>query len=821
MSPKSIPMAQKPLPMALLIASATLVADISYAQVEEVMVTAQRRSESAQDVPVSLTAYSAGDLKAVNITRSSDLAAQTPNLVAVDGNFGLSAPIISMRGVSNADFSAISNTPIAVYSDGVILNNIQTHGFATFDLERIEILRGPQGTLFGRNSTTGAMQVFSAGPTDEFTAGGELTLGRYARQRAEAYVSGPLTDKTKARLALMSNRSDGHVKNQLGRDAQNEDVQAARLTLSTNISDNFTADWRVAYQKVDNLPVVFHNTEAVNTLEALAGGSLGFSPGGTASDFKRITQSPDYRRQEKGETIMTSMTLNWDLGDVNLTSITSLLDHDFQYQNDEDASSNAFGHSQFFTGQRQYTQEFRVQGNTDKLDWVAGAFFMNEEVEAQGAYDINGVLQVFPHGTPAGFDAANGLGGLWVGAAAAAGFAADQALNVAQAYNVLQAIGRIPAGNVSTRINKHKQDLDSYALFTHLKYQINEQWGATLGLRYSEDKKDLSLAYKGCFVSSDPNGGVGRFDQAVGIGIDPSQAFDIAALVMDPQICGVSNGATVNAGRDAKWDSVSGKLSLEYTPNNDSLFYASVSQGFKGGSFNGTYYSRLKEVEPETLISWELGAKQAFMDNRLLLNASLFRYDYEDFQAIIAVTLPSQLQGVTKVNELLNVPESNINGAELELAYQPIDNLNITMGASWLDSKIEKGPTVNEGTIPEIKGNSFRYAPEFTFNGVVAYDFVMSDGSIISPQIDFNYSDGYFTDVINNPLGKTDDIWKANVRLSWTNPDNRFYTTIFVQNIGNEVSSTSNTREFLESFGTSFTTVNRPRTAGITFAYNF
>ncbi|MEC8427483.1 MAG: TonB-dependent receptor plug domain-containing protein, partial [Pseudomonadota bacterium] len=145
------------LPMVLAVAAASLTADFAAAQLEEIVVTAQRRSESSQDVPIALTAYDGAKLKQTNVARTSDLSAQTPNMQAVDGNFGLAAPIISMRGVSNVDFTPISNTPIAVYSDGVILNNIQTHGFAMFDLERVEILRGPQGTLFGRNSTTGAM----------------------------------------------------------------------------------------------------------------------------------------------------------------------------------------------------------------------------------------------------------------------------------------------------------------------------------------------------------------------------------------------------------------------------------------------------------------------------------------------------------------------------------------------------------------------------------------------------------------------------------------------------------------------------------------
>lgn len=810
----------KPL-LGAIVVSSTVVADWAAAQIEEVMVTAQRRTESAQDVPVSLTAYSAEDLKVVNITRSSQLAAQTPNMVAVDGNFGLSAPIISMRGVSNVDFTAISNTPIAVYSDGVILNNIQTHGFAMFDLERVEILRGPQGTLFGRNSTTGAMQIFSARPTEEFSAGVEATLGRFDRSRQEAFVSGKITDSARARLAYVSNRSSGYVKDQLGRDAQNEDVQAARLSVDWDATEDFKVEWRLAHQQIDNKPVVFHNQLAANVFDPS-------SPGGAASDFRRVTLSPGYERKEKGETIMSSLTLDWDLGDVNLISVTGLLDHDFQYQNDEDASSQPIGHSQAFTGQRQFTQEFRVQGATDKLDWVAGAFFMDEDVESQTSYDINGVLAAIPHGfvpgsdgTVGGFDTALGLGGAWVGAASAAGFQASDSINVAQAYNVLQAIGRIPTGNVSTRANKHKQNLESVALFSHLKYRINDYWGATAGLRWSRDEKDISGQYLGCYVGQNPNGGHGRFDALQGIGIDLNApfGFDVASLVMDPEICGVSNGEAEVFAREASWESLSGKVSIEYTPDEDSLYYFGVSRGFKGGSFNGTYYNRLVEVDPEKLTSIELGTKHYLLDRRMTLNAALFQYDYTDFQAVIGVTLPSVLQGTTVVNELVNVPESTISGAEIEMAYNPIPNLVLTLGASWLDSEVDAQPTVAAGVIPNIRGNEFRYAPEFTFNGVLSYTFDMADMGYITPQLDWSYTDAYFTDVGNDPLGRTEDNWMTNVRLNWSSTDASLNATLFVENLTDEVYNSSNTREFTASFGTTFSTYSKPRTVGLTVSY--
>ncbi|MEC7291375.1 MAG: Plug domain-containing protein, partial [Pseudomonadota bacterium] len=149
------------------------------ARQQTVIVSATRREESIQDVPVSATAFNAEDIKALRLQSTADIGDQAPNIILVQGNFGYGAPIISVRGVTNGDFSATSNTPVTVYSDDVPLTQIVSHGFGLYDLERIELLRGPQGTLFGRNATSGALQFVSAGPTDAFEAGGSVTMARY------------------------------------------------------------------------------------------------------------------------------------------------------------------------------------------------------------------------------------------------------------------------------------------------------------------------------------------------------------------------------------------------------------------------------------------------------------------------------------------------------------------------------------------------------------------------------------------------------------------------------------------------------------------
>lgn len=209
----------------MLAVASVIAADVAIAQtdeksyssipgLEEVFVTARKRSESIQDIPVSIDVISGDSIARMNMATTKQLADQAPNIVMVQGNFGLAAPIISIRGVTNSNFTASSNSPVSFYADDVVINNIQPQGFALFDIDRVEMLRGPQGTLFGRNSTSGAISVHSAKPTEELTGYARGSIGNFGAQRYEAALSGTVvSDALLGRIAVTSNRRDGTVDN--------------------------------------------------------------------------------------------------------------------------------------------------------------------------------------------------------------------------------------------------------------------------------------------------------------------------------------------------------------------------------------------------------------------------------------------------------------------------------------------------------------------------------------------------------------------------------------------------------------------------------
>lgn len=786
------------LPLAVVIAATTLMADVASAQIDEIVVTAQRRAESAQDVPLALTTFDKESLKKLNMIRTEDIAAQTPSLQVFNANFGQAAPVISMRGVSNADFSAISNTPISVYTDGTVLNNVQTHGLALFDLERVEILRGPQGTLFGRNSTTGAIQFISAKPTEELEGEANFSMGSNSAQRVDGYVSGALNDSVRGRFAFVSDRSDGGVRNEfLDQNAQESDNRAARITLEADLTDDLSAEFKAQVMNVDGDNVVFHNDLPVNSVEQ-DGFLSGFLPPGQSvtqgsgqSDYTKVNLDlPD--RGERAETIQASLQLNWDVNDMTFTSITSIVDHDYMSMNDDDNSISEIEHNYIDTSQEQFSQEFRLHGETGALDWVAGVFYMEETVNNAGGFALTDYAKYYDIGGFSFYDA----------------YVFEGVINDGD---------RLSLGNTRTQ-----QELKSLAVFTHLKYAINDQWSVTGGLRWSQDEKDIDQNLKTC----------GTFQGATGYtDWDSVQAF--TSTLTNPDCMGL----VTNKQHDV-WEAFTGKASLEYTPTDDVLMYASYTRGFKGGGYQGTVSNArsIGDVRPEFVNAYELGAKTTWMENRVVLNASTFFYDYRDFQATVAVAVEGTNPPLTDLL-LRNMPRAEVKGLELELQSELIDNLTINMGLSVLDTEVtESAPEIHEN----LDGKSFRYAPELTFNGLISYSFEVADLGYLTPQVDWSWSDSYFTDLENttpsNPSrdasgvaqfvngepaqGEVDDLWLVNARLTFSDNLDRYYVTAFVENLEDKIYRTSATARF-STYGTTFSTVGDRRTYGLSFGVKF
>tara|TARA_R110000772_G_scaffold73218_2_gene160139 strand:- start:1769 stop:3937 length:2169 start_codon:yes stop_codon:yes gene_type:complete len=395
-----------------------------------VTVTAQKIEQNLQDVGVSVTAYSGAQLTALGFNNSVDLIAQTPGLQA-SGYGGGALNSFNIRGVGQNDFAANQEAPIALYVDEVYQSSNVTTRFALFDIERAEVLRGPQGTLFGRNSTGGLVHYITAKPTEDFEGFAQFTIGEQGRRRVEAAVGGGIADGVAFRLSANHNENDGLMENDIGPNQMQQDDSAVRAQLLLEPTSDLRVLFKAQYAKEDDAP---------------GGYSFGLPPynatdffGYVDADGDPFTISQDGPSFKKSEAVDLTSTVNWDLGWADLTSVTNYQDIDDSYGEDADASPNSVFNYGQETAIKQVSQEVRLNFDGERHQSVVGVYFLNID----GDYSTRQFGDAF--------------------------FGPD----------VFQSFAT--------------QETTTYAVFAQTEYSLTDKAALTLGLRYNKDEKDYSL----------------------------------------------------------------------------------------------------------------------------------------------------------------------------------------------------------------------------------------------------------------------------------------------------------------------------------------
>ena len=694
---------------------------------EEIVVTAQKREQNLQDVGISVTAFSGAQLRALGLEDTVDLETQTPGLLIGEYGGAGATTTMNIRGVAQLDFSDHQESPNAVYVDGAYVSFIGGVNVSMFDLERVEVLRGPQGTLFGRNATGGLIHLVTKTPTDEFEAYADLTYAEYDKVRSEAAISGPFSDTVRGRLSFSSEHHEGYYENTGGEDIVENATINVRGQLDVDLSEQVNVLISARYSNTDNTNAgVYHQigsapnpandglsekiTDANRAL--LDEFCTGFNmiptvtpPGGSdcygsteTSDV--FTVSPDTIGFFDREMFGVTATLAWQLNDaVTLTSITDYQTIDKSYLEDND--STALPVTTFYQEQDadQVSQEIRLNGVTDKLQWVVGGYYLNidsdsrQQVDQSPFFDIN-FYDDFNHET------------------------------------------------------------ESWAVFGQAEYAVTEQLSVIGGLRWTEDEKKINLLNQ-CLDTD-------RF------------GFSAFGLAGTCDAFGLAFDTTTVGGRsDGDW---AGKVELNLRPGDDLLLYAGVTRGNKGGTLNATVGAGAGvnidslQIRPEVLVNYEGGFKATFADGRARLNASVFYYDYEDYQAYNFV-------GVAVV--LFNA-DAELYGGEVELQATPLEGLDLILGLAYLDSEV-KGVVLPSGRLTK---QDMPFAPEVSINGLARYEWPVFNGSL-ALQGDFNYVDSRYYSTINHPTLSDDDYFVVNARLTYTNQDDRWDASVFVNNLTN------------------------------------
>ncbi len=617
--------------------------------IEVIEVSAQHRIENIQDVPIAISAFSDDLLEKLNAENINDLGLFTPGLET--NNATATQTTFNIRGITTNDFGIGLDPAVAVYIDGVYVGRRGTSNLNFNDIARVEVLKGPQGTLFGRNSAAGAVNIITKLPEEENTGSLQLTVGNYGKIKAAANYNLPLSDNLFWRVSGVKNHRDGYV------DVihQQEDIGdnndwSLTSSLLWQASPNLTANLRFDVSNIDQ------DSRPAATLNPAFG--LGDPFGSVATDVKDNNE----KRKAKG----ASLELNYDFANMRFTSISAYREFTRYNSMEDDGSAfdRAYFHSILDEDQQQLSQEFRLTGYSDKLKWTLGATYFDEDIY-QDTYanflfqSIDGFALTSAGVNPA--EIPNIMPGLGMAGFFMQLLPPELINNIASqtVFTAEQVYGVIAFNNYGKPFNeltRNRNQTTSYAAYADATYSVNERLNLTLGLRYSVDKKTFNINT--------------AYQNEITIGLLDYPGIPVGFAFADP----------TDSEQKDDWNKLTPRLVVDYQWTKDVMTYASYAEGFKSGGFNTL--GMAPPVAEETVKNSELGMKSFWLDGDLKLNLSLFSYQYTDLQQH-ELDGPA---GTIPTYNLRNV-DAEGKGYEIEAEWQASDNLLLSVNYGLLDTK--------------------------------------------------------------------------------------------------------------------------------------
>ncbi|GAB5453172.1 MAG: TonB-dependent receptor [Halioglobus sp.] len=710
-----------------------------------------------QDTPISITAISGAMIEQAKIFNAADLEQHTPNLVVRASDNGVSSALQAyMRGVGQFDFALTVDPGVGMYVDGVYLARTIGANFQLSDIEQIQVLRGPQGTLFGKNTIGGAINVTTRKPSGETSYTAEVTGGEDNYLSFDGYVEFPITDTTAASLAVLTKQSDGWQQRDRGDDAGNDDMWALRGHLDTDISDSWNSHLVLDYTKVDQnvYPQVLSdfNPDAViaNAYIQSVLAPVGDSCCDTNIDDIDRSSALNELDKDAHDTWGASWTNTWDMNGLTLKSITGYRDMDSESYRDADNDVNDYFSVGSAFDVQQFSQEFLLSNESGgTFDWLVGVYYLNED--------------------------------------------GDHASDVTVGAGLFEAIGVQPLDLTLTY--DRAQETTSYAAFFNTTWHITEDARLNLAARYTYDEKDLDMYT------------VKRASQTPVLAPGPTDPNSCSDAIAD------GNGSRVTCSDD--WDEFSPRVGIDYDFSEDVLGYASISGGFRSGVYNGrpTATDQVSVADPETLLSYEIGFKSQLWSKRLQINGALFYNDYEDRQFLVNRPSGSAQSALALVVD--NAADSTLWGGEVEFTVLPAQGLTITGGLAYIDPEYDTFESVNPdtGELEDLSDRPFSNVPEWTANLMVQYVYEFNSAGSLRLRGDMSYKDDIFysDDEASASFDRlhADAYTIYNAGVSYITADGNWELGVFGRNLGDE-------REIrggfgVDAFGTTTVSFTEPR----------
>lgn len=722
---------------------------------EEVVITAQKRAQSLMDVPISVSAVTGEKMVDAGIRDLGDLAPYVPNFTKSDTSIG---QIIAIRGISSGINRGFEQS-VVQYMDDVALTRGVLARAPFMDLARVEVLRGPQNVLFGKNSVAGALSFVTNKPSDEF----EGSLGAEYRDednlmQFDGMVSGPITDKIRGRLVARSLDSDGFYENNLtGDDDGGREERAVRVTLGMDFTDNIDATLKLERSTFDmdgrGDELIGGYKDPVTGLGYAELGNAFLSPLGMGSDdgMANRKRNTNVKESSNNEVDNATFTLNWDLGGISMTSVSAYLSYDQDEYLDVDGSGFNFLVNDISEDFEQYSQELRfVSPGGETIDWIAGGYFQHWDLDTRNKtpFEVGG-----PGYALAAIDAGAVLG-----------------------YN---------------QTKDFDSTSDTYAVFAQATWNMSDTWRLTLGGRYTVEDKEAQR-----FLDMQ-NTATGSINPGFGGGSDCSPAFnaDLCAMVtarigfgqdynslgeFDQSVGGALSGIlgvplnTHDFDQKRSEDFFTPTVILEWDATDNTMAYINLSQGKKAGGFDGQGSlgdPDLFEFEEETANSAEIGFKSSFAGGVAELNAAMFYVKYDDLQ----VSVFDGLVGFV----VDNAAEAETMGVELDGRWLVTEGLTLSGSAGYLDFEfndwpeaqcsaglILAGKTNPDGKTCDYSGRENIFTPEFTSSLSADYIMPLTGNLDLHGNVDVNYRGSQYVDPTLDDSIKEDSVALVNARIA-------------------------------------------------------
>ena len=757
---------------------------------EIVIITAEKRSESLQSVPISVTVLTSAQLRQLKLDSPSDLVTQVPNL-QVNGVVGEGSPLFSLRGVSMFDYSLSQSSPVASYIDEVYKGNFVLFGVEMYDLDRVEVLRGPQGTLYGKNTTGGAINFITQKPGFDDDGYIKVGLGNYNRQEAEgAFQTAVIPDRVAARVAFTYTKVDGFIQNVLPGYPNLEGVDQYGLRLSilykaTNDLD-FTLQFSKSMQDPQDYGIIDGQIAPPSPGNPGGVGDVGYfrtlngAYTGVPLTNYQIAQNFTPRRRQDNEAV--ELTGAWVVSPSNkVTSITSWDEGTLYNPEGSDGAPYSVIKIPNFGDTRQVTQDLRLTSTGDAaLRYIVGAYYQHEVI-----YNWNETQVLTDPSFP--FNPNNDYRDC-----AASSFGPGAGYNVGSNFN---------AG--CDYYNSFDQFLNSWALYTDDSYKLADWITPRAGLRYNHDNGAQKNALDQLRGSDQvPIANLGFFSMQPGGTYGPTLALPGSADYAE----------LVNETRDQFFHNtaVTGRVGVDFTLTRDALLYLNYSRGYRSAAFNAQFLftpSDLTTVKPEILDSYEAGFKTSWVDHRLQLDGAVFHYQYRDQQIINIYQTDQQ--------PLINIGKSRIDGGELEIVTRPVRSLTLRVGAGFLSSEVQDGQLASGS----IDGQQLPYAPHVSGTAAMDWEAWQVHGAKINLHVDTNYNSKQYLALPNQDSISQGGYSLLNGRLSLLSSGDIWELGLWGKNIADKFYLTNAIN--VQGLGFDYRHIGTPRMFGVDARYHF